>query len=101
MATRTRATSTARRQKKPAAGASPQIAAYVAALSPVARKALKELRAAIRAAEPRPVPSFAYRIPGFRLFDRPLVWCGAWANPPSLDPITPALLRAHGITIAG
>jgi uncharacterized protein YdhG (YjbR/CyaY superfamily) len=83
------------------ANATSHIRSYLAALPPTARKALRQLRAEIRAAAPDAVESFSYRIPGFRLDDHVLVWCGGWADHTSLYPITPALLRAHRIGVGG
>src|SRR2546423_9968029 len=81
--------------------AAAQIRSYLAALPPKARKALRQLRAEIRSAAPDAVESFSYRIPGFRLDDRILVWCAGWTDHTSLYPITPALLRAHRIDVTG
>jgi uncharacterized protein YdhG (YjbR/CyaY superfamily) len=77
-----------------------QLRSYLAALTPEARKALRTVRAAIRAAAPDAVDAFSYGIPGFRLDDRVLVWCGAWTHHLALYPITPALLRAHRIDVS-
>lgn len=78
-----------------------QIASYLSALPPEARAALQKLRADIRSAAPDAVESFSYRIPGFRLAGRPLVWCAAFKHHTSLYPITPALLRGHRIDVEG
>jgi len=73
----------------------------MAALSPESRAALQKLRADVKAAAPGAVEIFSYGIPAFRLDGRLLVWCAAWARHTSLYPITPALLRAHGVNVAG
>ena len=77
------------------------IRAYLASLAPPARKALRIMRAEIRAAVPDAVDAFSYGIPGFRLDGRVLVWCAGWRHHVSLYPITPALLRAHRIAVNG
>jgi uncharacterized protein YdhG (YjbR/CyaY superfamily) len=73
---------------------------YLASLTPAGRRALRTVRAAIRAAAPDAVEAFSYRIPGFRLDGRVLVWCAAWTHHVALYPITPALLRAHRIDVS-
>jgi len=82
-------------------GASAKIRAYMASLPPESRAALQKLRADVKAAAPGAVESFSYGIPGFRLDGRLLVWCAAWKRHTSLYPITPALLRAHRVNVAG
>ena len=73
----------------------------MASLPPESRAALQKLRADVKAAAPGAVESFSYGIPGFRLDGRLLVWCAAWKRHTSLYPITPALLRAHRVNVAG
>jgi uncharacterized protein YdhG (YjbR/CyaY superfamily) len=68
---------------------------YFAAASPNARKHLKTIRDAIRAAAPGAVESFSYRIPGFRLDGKALLWYAAFKTHTSLFPIGTALVRGQ------
>lgn len=77
------------------------IQSYLAALPPATRKRMRELRDAIRAAAPGADEGFTYRIPGFRVNGRPLVWYAGWKEHCSMYPITPALLRAHALDVEG
>jgi uncharacterized protein YdhG (YjbR/CyaY superfamily) len=78
-----------------------QVALYIAALPPDARKAMKQVRAAIRAAAPRAEEAFSYRIPGFRIDGKPLVWYAAFKNHYSVYPIGAAIRRSLAKDVEG
>jgi uncharacterized protein YdhG (YjbR/CyaY superfamily) len=68
---------------------------YLAGVSDDKRKALLELREAIRAAAPDAEEGFSYGLPAFRLEGRPLVSYGASKNHCSLYPMSPAVIEQH------
>jgi uncharacterized protein YdhG (YjbR/CyaY superfamily) len=78
-----------------------EVRKYIAALPPATRKRMEQIRALIRAAAPGAVEHFSYRIPAFRLEGQPLVWYAAFKHHTSLYPITPALIRDHGLDVSG
>lgn len=76
------------------------VAAYIAGTPPAARRALKQLRAAIRAAAPGITERISYRIPTFDLDGRRLLYIAAFTNHVSVYPVTPGMVARHGKAIA-
>ena len=75
--------------------------AYVTRLPPAARRAMKKLRAVIRAVAPSATEDFAYGIPAFRLAGRPFIYYAAFKQHCSLYPITGRIRRAHAAALKG
>ncbi len=78
-----------------------RVRAYIASLPPETRRALQNLRRAIRFAAPGAVEAFSYGIPAFRLNGKPLVWYAGWKQHVSMYPMGTALRRTHGNDLEG
>lgn len=76
-----------------------RLRAYFAALPPDARRDLKRIGAAIRAAVPKAVHGVSYGIPSFKLNGRMLLWYAAWKSHTSVYPLTAGARRAIGADI--
>ena len=81
--------------------AAAEVREYIAAQPPATRKALKRLRVALRAAAPKTVDGFSYRIPCLRVDDRPLVWYAGWKNHVSLYPMGDAIRKKFAAALEG
>jgi uncharacterized protein YdhG (YjbR/CyaY superfamily) len=76
------------------------IDSYIAAQPPAARRELRRMRAAIRKAAPEAVEAFSYRIPGFTLDGRPLIYYAGWKSHVSVYPITATIQRAEAAALS-
>jgi uncharacterized protein YdhG (YjbR/CyaY superfamily) len=81
--------------------ATSKVRAYIASRPPGARRYLEQIRAAILEAAPGAVEHFSYRIPGFRLDGKTLVWYAAFAHHCSLYPMTASIRRKHAAELSG
>ena len=72
------------------------VSAYLASQPPAARSTLRKIRATIRAVAPGATESFTYRIPGFRLDGKSLIWYAGFKSHTSLYPATPGVRRSLG-----
>ena len=76
------------------------VAAYIAKAPPVARRALKQLRAVIKAAAPGITERMSYGIPTFDLDGKRLLYIAAFKEHVSVYPVTAAMVAKHGKAIA-
>jgi uncharacterized protein YdhG (YjbR/CyaY superfamily) len=75
------------------------VADYIAKASPVARRALKQLRTAIKAAAPGITERISYRIPTFELDGRYLLYIAAFKEHVSVYPVTSGMLARYSKAI--
>jgi uncharacterized protein YdhG (YjbR/CyaY superfamily) len=73
----------------------------MASLPPDVRKRMTQCRDIIRAVAPGATEVFSYRIPGFKLDGRALVWYAAFKHHTSLYPMTAAIRSAHAKALTG
>lgn len=73
---------------------------YIAHASPEARKALKQIRAAIKAAAPGITERISYRIPTFDLDGKYLLYMAAFKEHVSIYPVTAGMVGKYGKTLA-
>ena len=76
------------------------VADYIAKTPPGARRALKQLRTAIKAATPGITERISYRIPTFELDGRYLLYIAAFKEHVSLYPVTSGMLARYSKAIA-
>lgn len=78
----------------------PAVLAYIAAASPKARRALRQLRRAIKAVAPGVTERISYRIPVFELDGRYLLFIAAFSGHVSVYPVTAGMIARYGKAIA-
>jgi uncharacterized protein YdhG (YjbR/CyaY superfamily) len=78
----------------------PTVADYIAKAPPVARRVLKQLRTAIKAAAPGITERISYRIPAFELDGRYLLYIAAFKEHVSVYPVTAGMLAEYSKAIA-
>ena len=76
------------------------VSQYIAATPPVARKALKQLRAAVKAAAPGITERISYGIPSFELNGRYVLYIAAFREHVSVYPVTAGMVARYGDAIA-
>ncbi len=80
--------------------ATASVSDYIAKAPPGARKALRQLRRAIRAAAPGITERISYRMPTFDLDGRYLLYIAAFKAHVSVYPVTAGMVKKHGAAIA-
>jgi uncharacterized protein YdhG (YjbR/CyaY superfamily) len=78
-----------------------QVRSYLAAQPPATRKALKQIRDAIRAAVPDGEDAFSYGIPAIKVGGKPVVWYAGWKEHVSLYPMGTAIKKRFARELAG
>ena len=69
---------------------------YIASTPPAARSALKQIRVAIKKAEPRITERISYRIPTFDLDGKYLLYMAAFKDHVSIYPATASMMAKYG-----
>jgi len=72
------------------------VSEYIASAPPKARKALRQIRTAIRKAAPGIEERISYRIPTFDLDGRYLLYMAAFKNHVSIYPATASMMTRYG-----
>jgi uncharacterized protein YdhG (YjbR/CyaY superfamily) len=72
------------------------VSEYIASASPDARKALRQIRSAIRKAAPGITERISYRIPTFDLDGTYLLYMAAFKDHVSIYPATPSMMASYG-----
>ena len=72
------------------------VTAYIAALPPAARKALREIRTAIRKTAPGITERISYRIPSVDLDGKYLLYMAAFKSHVSIYPATKSMMARYG-----
>ena len=83
------------------AGEKQKLQAYFARLAPGPRRAVKQLRQAVRAAAPRATDAWSYGIPALRLDGTVVLWYAAWKEHVSLYPMRAGIVRRYARELAG
>ena len=76
------------------------VADYIAKTPPAARRALKQLRTAIKAAARGITERISYRVPAFELDGRCLLYIAAFKEHVSVYPVTSGMLARYSKAIA-
>ena len=72
------------------------VAEYLASVPPAARKALRQIRSAIRKASPEITERISYRIPTFDLGGKYLLYMAAFKDHVSVYPATRSMMEKYG-----
>lgn len=76
------------------------VSEYIAKRPPAARRALKQLRAAIRSVAPKATEGISYGIPTFYLDGKYLLYIAAFKKHVSVYPVTREMVARYGDTLA-
>jgi uncharacterized protein YdhG (YjbR/CyaY superfamily) len=76
------------------------VSTYIAKAPPTARRALKQLRSAIKAAAPGVTERISYRIPMFELGGRYLLYIAAFKEHVSVYPVTAGMVAKYAKAMA-